>query len=32
VLPGSPGEFRKLLVEETEKWGKVVRTANIEPE
>ena len=32
VLPGSPGEFRKLLVEETEKWGKVIRAANIKPE
>ena len=26
VLPGSPVEFGKLIAEETEKWGKVVRT------
>jgi hypothetical protein len=25
VLAGSPGAFGKLLAEETEKWGKVVR-------
>ena len=29
VLPGSPAEFGKLIAEETEKWGKVIRTANI---
>jgi tripartite-type tricarboxylate transporter receptor subunit TctC len=29
VMPGSPADFGKLLVDETEKWGKVVRTANI---
>jgi tripartite-type tricarboxylate transporter receptor subunit TctC len=32
VLPGSPADFRKLLVDETEKWGKVIRAANIKPE
>jgi tripartite-type tricarboxylate transporter receptor subunit TctC len=26
---GSPAEFRKLIADETGKWGKVVRTANI---
>jgi tripartite-type tricarboxylate transporter receptor subunit TctC len=31
-LPGSPGEFGKLISEETEKWAKVVRTAGIKPE
>ena len=31
-LPGSPAEFGKLIAAETEKWGKVVRTANIKPE
>jgi len=31
-LPGSPAEFGKLLAEETEKWGKVIRAANIKPE
>jgi tripartite-type tricarboxylate transporter receptor subunit TctC len=32
VLPGSPADFGKLIADETEKWGKVVRTANIKPE
>jgi tripartite-type tricarboxylate transporter receptor subunit TctC len=32
VLPGSPGDFDKLMAEETEKWGKVIRAANIKPE
>jgi len=32
VLPGSPAEFGKLIAEETEKWGKVIRAANIKPE
>jgi tripartite-type tricarboxylate transporter receptor subunit TctC len=31
-LPGSPAEFGKLVAEETEKWGKVVRAAGIKPE
>jgi tripartite-type tricarboxylate transporter receptor subunit TctC len=31
-LPGSPAEFGKLIAEETEKWGKVVRAAGIKPE
>jgi tripartite-type tricarboxylate transporter receptor subunit TctC len=31
-LPGSPAEFGKLISEETEKWGKVVRAAGIKPE
>ena len=29
VLPGSPADFRKLIAEETEKWGKVIWAANI---
>jgi tripartite-type tricarboxylate transporter receptor subunit TctC len=29
ALPGSPADFNKLIVNETEKWGKVVRAANI---
>jgi hypothetical protein len=29
VLPGSPADFSKLIVDETEKWGKVIRAANI---
>jgi tripartite-type tricarboxylate transporter receptor subunit TctC len=32
VLPGSPGDFGKLIADETEKWGKVIRAANIKPE
>jgi tripartite-type tricarboxylate transporter receptor subunit TctC len=31
-LPGTPAEFGKLIVEETEKWAKVIRAANIKPE
>jgi tripartite-type tricarboxylate transporter receptor subunit TctC len=31
-LPGSPGEFGKLIAEETDKWAKVVRAAGIRPE
>ena len=31
ALPGSPAEFGKLIADETEKWGKVVRFANIKP-
>jgi tripartite-type tricarboxylate transporter receptor subunit TctC len=29
VLSGSPADFGKLIADETEKWGKVVRAANI---
>jgi tripartite-type tricarboxylate transporter receptor subunit TctC len=32
VLPGSPADFGKHIAEETEKWGKVVRAANIKAE
>jgi tripartite-type tricarboxylate transporter receptor subunit TctC len=32
VLPGSPGDFGKLIAEETEKWAKVIRAAHIKPE
>jgi tripartite-type tricarboxylate transporter receptor subunit TctC len=31
-LPGSPSDFGKLIADETEKWGKVIRAANIKPE
>ena len=31
-LPGSPADFGKLIAQETEKWGKVIRAANIKPE
>jgi len=29
ILGGSPADFRTLITEETEKWGKVIRAANI---
>jgi tripartite-type tricarboxylate transporter receptor subunit TctC len=32
VLSGSPADFGKLIAEETEKWGKVVKFAGIKPE
>jgi len=32
VLGGSPADFGKLIAEETEKWGKVIRAANVKPE
>jgi tripartite-type tricarboxylate transporter receptor subunit TctC len=32
LLLGSPADFGKLITEETEKWGRVIRAANIKPE
>ena len=32
AFPGSPADFGKLIAAETEKWGKVIRAANIKPE
>jgi tripartite-type tricarboxylate transporter receptor subunit TctC len=32
ILAGSPADFRKLIEDETEKWGKVIRAANIKAE
>src|SRR5262249_61752963 len=32
VLPGSPADFGTLIATETEKWGKVIRAANIKAE
>jgi tripartite-type tricarboxylate transporter receptor subunit TctC len=32
ALSGSPADFGKLIAEETEKWAKVIRAANIKPE
>ena len=32
VLAGSPTDFKTYIAEEVEKWGKVVRVANIKPE
>jgi tripartite-type tricarboxylate transporter receptor subunit TctC len=31
LMPASPADFGKLIAEETEKWGKVIRSANIKP-
>ena len=31
VLPGSPADFGKLIADETEKWSKAIRAANIKP-
>ena len=32
VLSGSPAEFGKLLADDTEKWGKVIKFAGIKPQ
>ena len=32
VLAVSPADFGRLIAEETEKWAKVIRSANIKPE
>ena len=32
ILAGSPSDYAKLIAEETEKWGKVIRAAGIKPE
>ena len=32
ILAGSPADFLKLIDDETEKWGKVIRAANIKPD
>jgi len=31
-MPMTIAEFGKYVADETEKWGKVIRTANIKPE
>ena len=31
-LPGTPGDFGKFIADETEKWAKVIKFANIKPE
>jgi tripartite-type tricarboxylate transporter receptor subunit TctC len=31
-LPGSPADYGKLIAEDTEKWGKVIKSAGIKPE
>src|SRR5262249_55544141 len=32
VMMGSPNDFGKLIGDDTEKWGKVIRAANIKPD
>jgi tripartite-type tricarboxylate transporter receptor subunit TctC len=32
TIAGSPADFGRLIADETEKWGKVIRAANIKPE
>ncbi len=32
ILAGSPPDFAKLIADETEKWAKVIRAANIKLE
>jgi tripartite-type tricarboxylate transporter receptor subunit TctC len=32
VFAGSPTDFGKFIADETEKWGKVIRAANIHPD
>jgi tripartite-type tricarboxylate transporter receptor subunit TctC len=32
AFAGSPADFGKFIADETEKWGKVIRAANIKPE
>jgi hypothetical protein len=32
VLHGSAADYAKLISDETEKWAKVIRAANIKPE
>lgn len=31
-FPGTPADFGKVIAEDTEKWGKIIRTANVKPE
>jgi tripartite-type tricarboxylate transporter receptor subunit TctC len=32
AVAGAPSDFSNLIVAETEKWGRVIRAANIKPE
>jgi tripartite-type tricarboxylate transporter receptor subunit TctC len=32
AMPGSPADFAKLIADETEKWGQLIRVANIKPD
>ena len=31
-MPGTPADFTKVIADETEKWGKVVKFANLKAE
>jgi hypothetical protein len=31
-MPVTPADFGKFITDETEKWAKVIRTANIKPD
>jgi hypothetical protein len=31
MLPGSSADFGKLIANETEKWGRVIRAADVKP-
>jgi hypothetical protein len=32
VLTGSPADFGRLIADETDNWGKVIRAGNIKPD
>ena len=32
AFPGSPADFGMLIADETEKWAKVIRAANMKPD
>jgi tripartite-type tricarboxylate transporter receptor subunit TctC len=32
AMPGSPADFSKLIADETERWGKVIRITGVKPE
>ena len=32
LLPGSPADFSRLVADETEKWGKVVKFSGVKPD
>ena len=32
VLTGSPADFGRIIADDTDKWGKVIRAANIKPD
>jgi hypothetical protein len=32
MIPGSPADFGRLIADDTQKWAKVIKSANIKPE